>query len=95
MTIPLSPLQQESAARRKQPDQLELVVQRRHASEAKAMHSKSVSRISTPSTAHIEELLDEALRQTFPASDPVAIAIERDTGEDVEVARPGTAAAGE
>jgi hypothetical protein len=26
--------------------------------------------------AHIDELLDEALKQTFPASDPVAINIE-------------------
>ena len=26
--------------------------------------------------AHIDELLDEALKQTFPASDPVAIHIE-------------------
>jgi hypothetical protein len=32
-------------------------------------------------------MLDEALRQTFPASDPVAIAIEQDTGQDVEVAK--------
>jgi hypothetical protein len=28
--------------------------------------------------AHIDELLDEALKQTFPASDPVAIDIERE-----------------
>jgi hypothetical protein len=40
-------------------------------------------------------MLDEALRQTFPASDPVAIAIEQDAGQDVEVAKPGTAAGGE
>ena len=59
------------------------------------MHSKSVSRISPPSTAHIEELLDEALRQTFPASDPIAIAVEWDTGQDVEVAKPATAAGAE
>lgn len=26
---------------------------------------------------HLEELLDEALTETFPASDPIAIAIER------------------
>jgi hypothetical protein len=51
------------------------------------MHSK-FSRFSTPSTVHIEELLDEALRQTFPASDPIAIAIEH----DVWIAKPGTAA---
>ncbi len=27
--------------------------------------------------AHVDELLDEALNETFPASDPVAINIER------------------
>ena len=27
---------------------------------------------------HLDELLDEALIETFPASDPVAITIERD-----------------
>ena len=29
--------------------------------------------------AHLEKMLDEALEETFPASDPVAIHIERDT----------------
>ena len=29
---------------------------------------------------HLEELLDEALMETFPASDPVAISIERGDG---------------
>jgi hypothetical protein len=55
-----------------------------------------VSRNPPPASprAHIEDMLDEALRQTFPASDPVAIAIEQDTGQDVEVAKPGTAAGG-
>jgi hypothetical protein len=32
---------------------------------------------SAATLAHIDELLDEALKQTFPASDPVAINIER------------------
>jgi hypothetical protein len=27
--------------------------------------------------AHLDELLDDALRETFPASDPIAICIER------------------
>jgi hypothetical protein len=27
-------------------------------------------------TDHLNELLDEALKETFPASDPVAIAVE-------------------
>jgi hypothetical protein len=31
---------------------------------------------SAATLAHIDELLDEALKQTFPASDPVAINIE-------------------
>jgi hypothetical protein len=31
--------------------------------------------------AHIDELLDEALKQTFPASDPVAIDIGRGADE--------------
>ncbi len=26
--------------------------------------------------AHLDELLDEALRETFPASDPIAVAVE-------------------
>jgi hypothetical protein len=28
-------------------------------------------------TVHLDELLDEALRETFPASDPVAITVEK------------------
>ena len=32
----------------------------------------------TTEAEHLEELLDEALIETFPASDPVAITIERD-----------------
>jgi hypothetical protein len=40
-------------------------------------------------TAHLNELLDEALEETFPASDPIAISIELEssgpeTGPDVE-----------
>jgi hypothetical protein len=37
----------------------------------------------TAEAEHLEKLLDEALIETFPASDPVAIAIERGRyGED-------------
>jgi hypothetical protein len=32
----------------------------------------------TTEAEHLDELLDEALIETFPASDPVAITIERD-----------------
>jgi hypothetical protein len=38
----------------------------------KTLHGPSAVAI-----AHVEELLDEALNETFPASDPVAINIER------------------
>jgi hypothetical protein len=31
----------------------------------------------TTEAEHLEELLDEALNETFPASDPVAISIEQ------------------
>jgi hypothetical protein len=32
--------------------------------------------LSSAAMAHLNELLDEALKQTFPASDPIAINIE-------------------
>lgn len=32
---------------------------------------------SAAAVAHLDELLDEGLEETFPASDPVAINIER------------------
>lgn len=31
-----------------------------------------------PAPKHLDELLDEALDETFPASDPVAVRVERD-----------------
>ncbi len=31
--------------------------------------------------AHLNELLDEALQETFPASDPIAITIELESSE--------------
>jgi hypothetical protein len=37
---------------------------------------KKADKASSATLAHIDELLDEALKQTFPASDPVAINIE-------------------
>jgi hypothetical protein len=36
---------------------------------------KTVHR-SDPGAAHLDKMLDEALRETFPASDPVAITME-------------------
>ena len=37
--------------------------------------------LSSSAVAHLDELLDEALEQTFPASDAVAIDIERESHE--------------
>ena len=34
---------------------------------------------SLTTLAHLDKLLDEALRETFPASDPIAVANERGT----------------
>ncbi|HUN26334.1 MAG TPA: hypothetical protein VMU67_08505 [Steroidobacteraceae bacterium] len=39
------------------------------------------ARPSLPETHHLDELLDEALEETFPASDPVAIRVERRPSE--------------
>ena len=36
-------------------------------------------RLSSRALAHLDGLLDEALEQTFPASDPVAIDIDRES----------------
>jgi len=38
-------------------------------------------RASSAASAHLDELLDEALEQTFPASDAVAIDFERESYE--------------
>ena len=42
---------------------------------------KKPRRAPTAALAHIDELLDEALKGTFPASDPIAIDIERGADE--------------
>ena len=47
---------------------------------------KKAHKASAATLAHIDELLDEALKQTFPASDPVAINIER--ASDARDAKP-------
>lgn len=39
---------------------------------------KHQHKLSSATMAHLNELLDEALKQTFPASDPIAINIELD-----------------
>jgi hypothetical protein len=39
-------------------------------------------KLSSTARAHLNDLLDEALEETFPASDPIAIAVEPETMED-------------
>ena len=55
----------------------------REPTEKKPFSSPSAVDFSSPGDTteaeHLEKLLDEGLIETFPASDPVAIAIERDT----------------
>jgi hypothetical protein len=34
-------------------------------------------RLSEAEAAHLDKLLDDALRETFPASDPIAICVDR------------------
>jgi hypothetical protein len=36
---------------------------------------------------HLDELLDEGLKETFPASDPVAISLEEPSGKNSQKAR--------
>jgi hypothetical protein len=62
-------------------------------------------RLSEFEAAHLDKLLDEALRETFPASDPIAITIDRPSKaiaaeqlhspDDLAVLPPGTATATE
>ena len=41
-----------------------------------------LQKLSSAARAHLDELLDEALAETFPASDPVAIAVGPGTVRD-------------
>ena len=40
-----------------------------------------LQKLSSTARAHLDELLDEALEETFPASDPIALAVELETVE--------------
>jgi hypothetical protein len=42
---------------------------------------KKLQTAAAAALAHIDQLLDEALKATFPAGDPVAISIERGADE--------------
>jgi hypothetical protein len=57
---------------------------------------RSAPKCEEPPAEHLNALLDEALQETFPASDPIAISIERcpPRPADVEAAsKPRRAAA--
>jgi hypothetical protein len=41
-----------------------------------------LQKLSSAARAHLNELLDEALEETFPASDPIAVAVEFETMEN-------------
>jgi hypothetical protein len=42
---------------------------------------KHQRKFSSAAMAHLNELLDEALKQTFPASDPIAVNVEAGSTE--------------
>jgi hypothetical protein len=45
--------------------------------EGMAFDKRIKVRGSEPDAAHLDKMLDEALRETFPASDPIAITIDK------------------
>jgi hypothetical protein len=45
--------------------------------EGMAFDKRKKVRRNEPEAAHLDKMLDEALRDTFPASDPVAITIDK------------------
>ena len=51
-------------------------------------NSKRLPQRVRATMAHLDELLDEALKETFPASDPVAINVEQPEHEPART--PGT-----
>jgi hypothetical protein len=57
-----------------------LPVQTRNTKKAKKasimLTRKNAQKRLAAATAHLDELLDEALKATFPASDPIAINVE-------------------
>jgi hypothetical protein len=45
------------------------------------MSATRFQELSSAVRAHLDELLDQALEETFPASDPIAVAVELQTIE--------------
>jgi hypothetical protein len=63
-----------------------LLVQTRNTKESKKgsdvmLTQKNSQKRLAAATAHLNELLDEALKETFPASDPIAINVELESPE--------------
>jgi hypothetical protein len=52
---------------------------------------KNPQKSSSAAMAHLNDLLDEALKQTFPASDPIAINVELESPEHEIATTPGPA----
>jgi len=48
---------------------------------ASSARNKSSAPSKSPSAKHVSEMLDEALGETFPASDAIAISIEPEKSE--------------
>lgn len=46
------------------------------------LSAKRLHKSATAEMAHLDELLDEALKETFPASDSIAITVELELSED-------------
>lgn len=55
-------------------------------SGSKQQQAHAANRVRPPS--RLDELLDEALKDTFPASDPVAVGIDRPTKTQREIRTP-------
>jgi hypothetical protein len=56
---------------------------------------KKTQKRPAAATAHLDELLDEALKATFPASDPIAIDVELESRERGIATTPGLRASHE
>lgn len=53
-----------------------------------SVKKRRLNRLPSAATAHLSELLDEALEETFPASDPISICLEIETPEQAAVQTP-------
>lgn len=52
-----------------------------------SLTKKKTSRPSSTTLAHVNTLLDEALEETFPASDPISICLGHETPRDAIAVR--------